>query len=181
MLLPRSILKSLAKHKAQRVIYAIATLIVFVVCVIWQKVVIGVIGDVEKFNRNIWVNVIALFDSDVGVFCLLMFVVQMFLSGDNIIINSLNSRIWKIFSRPYYTNILITQCIAFYVFHMSENIVKIEIVNIFFFSFVILVVVLLVGLFIFVFVEMPLKRLNKLMFLKVDNTKINSRDNVSIL
>ena len=181
VLLPRSILKSLAKHKAQRVIYAIATLVVFVVCVIWQKVVIGVIGDIEKFNRNTWVNVIALFDSDVGVFCLLMFVVQMFLSGDNIIINSLNSRIWKIFSRPYYTNILITQCIAFYVFHMSENIVKIEIVNIFFFSFVILVVVLLVGLFIFVFVEMPLKRLNKLMFLKVDNTKINSRDNVSIL
>ena len=183
VLLSRSILKSLAKQKVQRIISSIGTFVVFVISVIWQKVVIGVVmsGNVERFNRSVCVNVIALFDSDIGVFCLLMFVVQMFLSGDNIIINSLNSRFWKIFSRPYYTNILLTQCIAFYVFHMSENIVKIEIVNIFFFSFVILVVVLLIGLFIFVFVEMPLKRLNKLMFLKVDNPKINARDNVSIL
>ena len=182
ILISRKILKLLANKKPQRIITFVISLIILFICIFWQKMVLQIMGNqVETFNTNFWTNIVSLIDTEIGVFILLGLTVQLFLFGDNIFVRMLDNRLWQVFSRPYFTNILLTQCIAFSVFHNSENVVKIEFMNIFYFAFVILVLVLVIGLFIFVFVEIPLKRLNKLFFLKTDNLKLNIRDTTSLI
>ena len=69
---------------------------------------------------------------------------------------------WGIISRPYFTCILLIDLLSFLVFYQSENRIKLELFNIFFFSFEIFIVLILLQVIIFVLIEIPLKKLNKL-------------------
>ena len=69
---------------------------------------------------------------------------------------------WGIISRPYFTCILLIDLLSFLVFYQSENRIKLELFNIFFFSFEIFIVLIFLQVIIFVLIEIPLKKLNKL-------------------
>ena len=69
---------------------------------------------------------------------------------------------WGIISRPYFTCILLIDLLSFLVFYQSENRIKLELFNVFFFSFEIFIVLIFLQVIIFVLIEIPLKKLNKL-------------------
>ena len=79
---------------------------------------------------------------------------------------------WGLISRPYFTYILLIDLLSFLILYQSENKIKLQLFNIFFFSFEIFIVLLFIQIIIFIFIEIPLKKLNKLILEPNESTKI---------
>ena len=116
----------------------------------------------NTFFTSYTVNLISLYDSDLGIIATFFLVIQIFLTGSSNILNFFSHQYWGIISRPYFTCILLIDLLSFLVFYQSENRIKLELFNVFFFSFEIFIVLIFLQVIIFVLIEIPLKKLNKL-------------------
>ena len=112
-----------------------------------------------------------MYDTEIGIFFLLFFIIQLFLVGDNIVFDFLNNQYWNIFSRPYHIIMLIIYSLSFYIFFLSENKIKIDLLNILFFAVIIFIVTILQSIAMFIFIEIPLKKFNKLVLYVDDYEK----------
>ena len=99
-----------------------------------------------------------------------LFVIFLFLTGENFFISFLEHDYWNLVVRPYYSFLIVINMISYFIFYQIESRVKIEFFNICFFSLLILVLSLFGNMILFVFVEIPLKKVNKLL-INVDNNK----------
>ena len=101
------------------------------------------ISEVNTFFTSNTVNLISLYDSDLGIIATFFLVIQIFLTGSSNILNFFSHQYWGIISRPYFTCILLIDLLSFLVFYQSENRIKLELFNVFFFSFEIFIVLCL--------------------------------------
>ena len=86
-----------------------------------------------------------------------------FVYGDNPIINFFRHEYWGIVSRPYFSFIVILDVISCYIFYQSENRIKLELFNVIFFGLEICLVVLFFQMAFYIFLEIPFKKLNKIL------------------
>jgi hypothetical protein len=120
------------------------------------------IQQIDNFFTSYSANLISLYDTDIGIIATFFLLIQIVLLGSSYIMGFFSHQYWGIISRPYFTCILLTDLLSFLVFYQSENRIKLELFNVFFFSFEIFIVLIFLQVIIFVLIEIPLKKLNKL-------------------
>ena len=130
----------------------------------------------NNFFTHPYYNIIFLYDTDIGIIATFFLIIQIFLLGSSYIMGFFSHEYWGLISRPYFTYILLVDLLSFLILYQSENKIKLELFNIFFFSFEIFIVLLIVQVIIFVFVEIPLKKLNKLILEPNDSRKIIKKE-----
>lgn len=157
-------LNCFSRMKKMKILYLIVSFFIFMFFVWIYHICISKAGvkNPNDFFINSWYNLIALFDTDVGVIFYCICIVILLLCGDNILVSFLKNRYWGIFSRSYWTFLLCLHICTSYIFYLSENRIKLLFYNVIFFSFEILVVIIIVDAIIFVCVEIPFKKLNKI-------------------
>ena len=79
------------------------------------------ISEMNTFFTSYTVNLISLYDSDLGIIATFFLVIRIFLTGSNNILNFFSHQYWGIISRPYFTCILLIDLLSFLVFYQSEN------------------------------------------------------------
>ena len=126
---------------------------------------------IRYFYDKRWTGIMAMYDTDIGVFFLLFFIIQLFLVGDNIVFSFLEAPFWNYLSRPYFLNMITICSNCFYIFYLAENKLQIDFLNICFFSVVILLFNSVECVFMFIFIEIPLKKLNKLIIYAGESNK----------
>ena len=132
--------------------------------------------NIDEFFKKTSYNIIFLYDIDIGIIGTFFLIIQIFLLGSSYIMGFFSHEYWGLISRPYFTYILLVDLLSFLILYQSENKIKLELFNIFFFSFEIFIVLLIVQVIIFVFVEIPLKKLNKLILEPNDSRKIIKKE-----
>ena len=120
------------------------------------------IQQIDNFFTSYSANLISLYDTDIGIIATFFLLIQIVLLGSSYIMGFFSHQYWGIISRPYFTCILLIDLLSFLVFYQSENRIKLELFNVFFFSFEIFIVLIFLQVIIFVLIEIPLKKLNKL-------------------
>ena len=126
----------------------------------------------NNFFTHPYYNIIFLYDTDIGIIATFFLIIQIFLLGSSYIMGFFSHEYWGLISRPYFTYILLIDLLSFLILYQSENKIKLQLFNIFFFSFEIFIVLLFIQIIIFVFIEIPLKKLNKLILEPNESTKI---------
>ncbi len=130
----------------------------------------------NNFFTHPYYNIIFLYDTDIGIIATFFLIIQIFLLGSSYIMGFFSHEYWGLISRPYFTYILLVDLLSFLILYQSENKIKLELFNIFFFSFEIFIVLLFIQVIIFVLVEIPLKKLNKLILEPEELKKIIKKD-----
>ena len=120
------------------------------------------IQQIDNFFTSYSANLISLYDTDIGIIATFFLLIQIVLLGSSYVMGFFSHQYWGIISRPYFTCILLIDLLSFLVFYQSENRIKLELFNVFFFSFEIFIVLIFLQVIIFVLIEIPLKKLNKL-------------------
>ena len=120
------------------------------------------IQQIDNFFTSYSANLISLYDTDIGIIATFFLLIQIILLGSSYVMGFFSHQYWGIISRPYFTCILLIDLLSFLVFYQSENRIKLELFNVFFFSFEIFIVLIFLQVIIFVLIEIPLKKLNKL-------------------
>ena len=158
-------------------------LLIFLIILIGSSLIFFIlinIGDTETDNtpffKNTIYNIIFLYDFDIGIIATFFLIIQNFLLGSTYIMGFFSHEYWGLISRPYFTYILLVDLLSFLILYQSEHKIKLELFHIFFFSFEIFIVLLIVQVIIFVFVEIPLKKLNKLILEPNDSRKIIKKE-----
>ena len=111
---------------------------------------------IESFFFYFWIHFISLYSVDIGMFFMFLFVIFLFLTGENFFISFLEHDYWNLVVRPYYSFLIVINMISYFIFYQIESRVKIEFFNICFFSLLIIVLSLFGNMILFVFVEIPL-------------------------
>lgn len=119
----------------------------------------------EKFNQffvDNKTNLFLLIDTEIVVIFIHVISLCFFLMGPNQIMKFLSNSYWLIKSRIYFSYIIIMNPVILYVFYHSESRIKLDFFTVTFFSVVIYVVILCMANVMYVFVELPWKRINKI-------------------
>lgn len=176
--IPKNIFGLLSMKKCAKFVLGAISIIMFILNAFGFSISIlayydetNKIESIRYFYNKQWVEVLAMYDTEIGIFFLLFFIIQLFLVGDNIVFDFLNNQYWNIFSRPYHINMLIIYSLSFYIFFLSENKIKIDLLNILFFAVIIFIVTILQSIAMFIFIEIPLKKFNKLVLYVDDYEK----------
>jgi hypothetical protein len=146
----------------------------------------------SKFNKNLnsndfldnfLVNLFYLFDNEIILFLIFLSVFSFILSPDSKIIIILKHHYFCAISRPYFTIILCTGLICYYVMYQNDSQILLESQNILFYSTLCIFIILFIGLILFIFVEVPLKKLTKVFssskFLSKCYKTFKVKDNIS--
>jgi len=164
--IPKKISKFLnKKNKCFQMFIIIFASVISIVIILDFSIIINRYSneDLRDFFINKLVNIIFLYDSDIAIFFLFIGFQTTFVYGDNPIINFFRHEYWGIVSRPYYSFIIIMDVISCYIFYQSENRIKLELFNIIFFGLEICLVIFFFQMIFYIFLEIPFKKLNKIL------------------
>ena len=170
--IPKAIVKFLTDRKFWGYVICIFSLLLFLLStlIFYIGINTSINEQIESFFFYFWINFISLYSVDIGMIFMFLFVIFLFLTGENFFISFLEHDYWNLVVRPYYSFLIVINMISYFIFYQIESRVKIEFFNICFFSLLILVLSLFGNMILFVFVEIPLKKVNKLL-INVDNNK----------
>jgi hypothetical protein len=133
--------------------------------------------DMTKFYTNYWVNLYFTFDVELVSLMLFLLLCPILLLGDNFIFAMLKSNFWNVISKPYYTYTLIGNIIILYLFYQSETRVKINFLNVIFYSILAITIIVISSALVYITIEVPMKRVNKFI---LDNGKDEDHKSVKI-
>ena len=166
LIIPKFISKFLnKKNKCFQIFIIFISMVISIVIILDFSISINRYSkeDLRKFFINKLLNIIFLYDIDIALFFMFIGFQATFVYGDNPIINFFRHEYWGIVSRPYFTFIVIMDVISCYIFYQSENRIKLELFNIIFFGLEICLVVLFFQMVFYIFLEIPFKKLNKIL------------------
>ncbi len=89
----------------------------------------------NNFFTHPYYNIIFLYDTDIGIIATFFLIIQIFLLGSSYIMGFFSHEYWGLISRPYFTYILLIDLLSFLILYQSENKIKLQLFNIFFFFF----------------------------------------------
>ena len=114
--------------------------------------------NMEIYKKDLFSQIIMLFDSDIFVLSINAISLCMYLKGDNILNNILCHSIWSIFNRFYFSYILLINPIILYLIYNIETPILFNISNCFFYSFMSFIFVYLITMVVYIVFELPLKK-----------------------
>lgn len=179
LIIPNAISNALLTNKILKLVLFVVNLIVFFACVMLFLYTFPFYSNTNVFFfDNTIVNIVALYDVDIGLISFFMFILSLFLLGNNFFITFLTNDYWNFISRPFFLFLVDMNIISYYIFYQSESTVKLELFNLLFYSLLIFLVMLVVNSFLFIFVEIPLKKLNKLI---IKTSEMNKQKKVPMM
>ena len=166
LIIPKIISKFLnKKNKCFQLFIIFLSMVITIVIILDFSILINRYSkdDLTNFFINKLINIIFLYDVDIALFFMFIGFQATFVYGDNPIINFFRHEYWGIVSRPYFSFIVIMDVISCYIFYQSENRIKLELFNVIFFGLEICLVVLFFQMAFYIFLEIPFKKLNKIL------------------
>ena len=166
LIIPKFISKFLnKKNKCFQLFIIFLSMVISIVIILDFSILINRFSkdDLRNFFINKLLNIIFLYDVDIALFFMFIGFQATFVYGDNPIINFFRHEYWGIVSRPYFSFIVIMDIISCYIFYQSENRIKLELFNVIFFGLEICLVVLFFQMAFYIFLEIPFKKLNKIL------------------
>ena len=89
------------------------------------------------------------------------------LMGENFVTSFLEHDFWNIFSRPYFSFMLLVQTVGSNILYRMNTNVDNDISTIFFFTIINIVSSIIFGMLIYILLEVPLKKVNKFIMFKI--------------
>ena len=122
----------------------------------------------EKVITNYPLNILYLLDIELFVFMINWILFCFYSKAQKIadIFNFLNNIHWGFFIKSYFSFILVSNIIIVYNFYQSETVVKINLSNIYIYSFINLFFILIFTIIIYSCFEFPLKKYLKPLIIK---------------
>lgn len=118
----------------------------------------------DSFNKSKALNIFFLFNVEFTILIIFCFLIPFFIRGSGVLVSFFNNKAWILFTRTYYQYILYLNIITIYVFYQSESRIKVEVINLSFFSCLVLSITLFFSIINYTLLELPMKRLNKFFF-----------------
>ena len=145
------------------------------------KILIGKISDpyANRFYTNFYINIFYLFDVDAFIIIIYLSLIPYILLGENFIISTLKIEYWNILSRPYFTFTLVMPVLIINLLYQIETKFTFKINTIIMYSFNNLIFGISICAIIYLCFEIPLKKVNHLLFIskKNESYKIDDDDN----
>jgi hypothetical protein len=126
----------------------------------------------KNYDKNIFVGIIFLIDTDIIILAINVMTIFFYLKGNNIIIDILNNNIWSIFNKLYFSFIILINPIILYVIYISETKIKFSLKICFLYSFISGLIIYSASSFIYIFFELPYKKAVRYWF-KLAEKEIN--------
>ena len=120
------------------------------------------------------INIYYSFDVDIFVFLLFLAIIPWNLIGENFITSFLEHDYWNIFSRPYFSFMLLVQTIGCNILYRMNTNVDNSFKTIIFFAIINCISSIIFGMVVYILLEIPLKKVNRFIF---TNKKENKDDN----
>ena len=120
------------------------------------------------------INIYYSFDVDIFVFLLFLAIIPWNLIGENFITSFLEHDYWNIFSRPYFSFMLLVQTIGCNILYRMNTNVDNSFKTIIFFAIINCISSIIFGMVVYILFEIPLKKVNRFIF---TNKKENKDDN----
>jgi hypothetical protein len=126
-------------------------------------------------SMSLLIDIYFIIDSDLMITLFFIILMGLSLIGENLIVPFLSQNFWLFFSRPYFTNIMLIYFSLYHILYHTESRIRLEMLTIIFYSMFCFCLHFLVATFMYVFIELPYKRLNKLITRRLVNKeeKIN--------
>ena len=164
----------LNKIKRRALLYAIIFFIVFITYFVWCGFSYKALFISDKkleedakangFFDNQIINIYYSIDIDIFIFFLYIALIPFILMGENIVISFLEHDFWNIFSRPYFSFMLLVQTVGNNIIYRMNTNVNNDILTIFFFAVINIISSIIFGMLIYILLEAPLKKINKFIF-----------------
>ena len=180
----------LKKLKKRALLFSIIFFLVFIIYFIWCGLSYNTLFlNEEKLKEDNKAN--AFFDNqminiyysiDVDIFVLIMFlaIIPFNLIGENIISSFLEHEYWNMFSRPYFSFMLLVQTVGTNILYRMNTHVNNDVTTIMFFAIINSISNVIFGTLIYILLEVPLKKINKFILRKKENKEdiedINNKD-----
>ena len=140
--------------------------IVFLLIIFFQQILIVIFKLINKsikntiisYDKNIFVSIIMLIDTDIIILAINLMAIFMYLKGNNVISNFINHNFWTIFNKLYFSYILFINPIILYVIYIAETKIKFDMINCFLYSFISGILIFSAASFVYVVFELPYKK-----------------------
>ena len=129
-----------------------------------------------EFFQNEYINVYYLVDIDIFVFILFLTAISFNLIGENIVSSFLEHEYWNIFSRPYFSFMLLVQTVGSNILYRMNSQIDNDISTILFFTITNIISSIIFGMLLYILLEVPLKKINKFIFTKKNTEGIIEND-----
>ena len=131
----------------------------------------------NEFFNNESINIYYSLDVDIFVFLLYIAIIPFNLIGENFISSILEHDFWNIFSRPYFSFMLLVQTVGWNILYRMNTHVNNDIWTILFFAIINIISNVIFGMLLYIFLEVPLKKINKFIFRRKENEEDNEDNN----
>ena len=120
----------------------------------------------EKVISNFMLNLIYLIDIELIVLFVQFGFFYLYISGHEIINGFFNHIYWSFFSKIYFSFLLVQSPIILFNLYNSETLIKVNIYNIYVYSFINIFLILFFMIICYIYLELPLKKLFKFLIRK---------------
>ena len=132
----------------------------------------------NAFFSNQFINVYYSVDVDIFVFFLFLTVTSFSLIGENIVSSFLEHEYWNIFSRPYFSFMLLVQTVGTNILYRMNSLITNSISSILFFTITNIISSIIFGMLVYILLEVPLKKINKFIFRRKETEEILENDDI---
>ena len=175
------------KLKRRAGFYSIVFLLVFIAYFIWSGFSYNALflsdeklkedAKANSFFESQSINIYYSLDVDIFVFLLYVAIIPFNLIGENFISSILEHDFWNIFSRPYFSFMLLVQTVGWNILYRMNTHVNNDIWTILFFAIINIISSVIFGMLLYIFLEVPLKKINKFVFRRKESEEDNEDNN----
>ena len=174
--------------KKRPLIYSIIFFIIFIAYFIWSGLSYNAMflseeelnndSKANAFFGNKLINIYYSVDVDIFVFLLFLTVTSFSLIGENIISSFLEHEYWNIFSRPYFSFMLLVQTVGTNILYRMNSQINNSISSILFFTITNIISSIIFGMLLYILLEVPFKKINKFIFRRKEPEEILENDDI---
>lgn len=160
------VIEIIKKRKKFPLYLTIIFFIIFLLILFFQQILIFIFKLINKsikdtilsYDKNIFVSIIMLIDTDIIILAINLMAIFMYLKGNNIFSDFINHNFWTIFNKLYFSFILFINPIILYVIYITETKIKFDMINCLLYSFICGILIFSVSSFVYVVFELPYKK-----------------------
>ena len=174
--------------KKRPLIYSIIFFVIFITYFIWSGLSYNAMflseeelnndSKANAFFGNKLINIYYSVDVDIFVFLLFLTVTSFSLIGENIISSFLEHEYWNIFSRPYFSFMLLVQTVGTNILYRMNSQINNSISSILFFTITNIISSIIFGMLLYILLEVPFKKINKFIFRRKEPEEILENDDI---
>ena len=133
------------------------------------------VENISKLLGNKILNILLIIDNEIIVVITLLIASVFYIKGVNLINDFFSNNFWLTLNRFYFSFILIINIIILFVIYLSETMINFSLPNIVLYSLICGFFILVVSSFLYSFVELPFKKIIKILIQRRQNMEINNK------